>query len=111
MQAVYFLAKFAIVTTLRVLREFGKPTQNEFLISVRKFFCLGFFICLQFFISGQHTSSDDDFLYQQTKLAYPKAHQCVEKINHYLQQHYQKSLNQDEQLYLTIHIQRVVKSK
>ncbi|WGE62711.1 PRD domain-containing protein [Actinobacillus equuli subsp. haemolyticus] len=65
----------------------------------------------RFFISGQHTSSDDDFLYQQTKLAYPKAYQCVEKINRYLQQHYQKSLNQDEQLYLTIHIQRVVKSK
>ncbi|WP_150539005.1 BglG family transcription antiterminator LicT [Actinobacillus vicugnae] len=65
----------------------------------------------RFFSTGQVSASDDDFLYQQTKLAYPKAYQCVEKINHYLQQHYQKSLNEDEQLYLIIHIQRVVKSK
>ena len=65
----------------------------------------------RFFSTQQAPASDDDFLYQQTKLAYPKAYQCVEKINHYLQQHYQKPLNEDEQLYLIIHIQRVVKSK
>lgn len=61
----------------------------------------------RFFVSSTPTLGDD-FLYQQTKKAYPKAYQCVEKINKYLLNHYQKSLNEDEQLYLMIHIQRVV---
>ncbi|WP_373777133.1 BglG family transcription antiterminator LicT [Glaesserella sp.] len=53
--------------------------------------------------------SDDDFLYQQTKIAYPQAFQCVEKIDKYLAKNFQKTLNQDEQLYLIIHIQRVIR--
>ncbi|AHG80526.1 Transcriptional antiterminator, BglG [Mannheimia varigena USDA-ARS-USMARC-1388] len=61
----------------------------------------------RFFVNSAPTSGDD-FLYQQTKIAYPKAYQCVEKINKYLTTHYQKSLNEDEQLYLMIHIQRVI---
>ncbi len=61
----------------------------------------------RFFINDA-PAQGDDFLYQQTKLAYPNAYQCVEKINKYLVKNYNKSLNEDEQLYLMIHIQRVV---
>ncbi|QLB15635.1 transcription antiterminator BglG [Mannheimia granulomatis] len=61
----------------------------------------------RFFVNSE-PALGDDFLYQQTKIAYPKAYQCVEKINKYLTSSYQKSLNEDEQLYLMIHIQRVV---
>ncbi len=52
--------------------------------------------------------SDDNFLYEQTRRAYPQAFQCVGKIDKYLQKNFNKSLNQDEQLYLIIHIQRVI---
>ncbi|WP_386698294.1 BglG family transcription antiterminator LicT [Lonepinella sp. MS14436] len=51
----------------------------------------------------------DDFLYQQTRKAYPDVYQCVEKINKYLVKNFDKTLNQDEQLYLAIHIQRIIR--
>ncbi|KGQ69599.1 transcription antiterminator BglG [Chelonobacter oris] len=68
---------------------------------------------LQYFaqrlFNAQYADSNDDFLYQHTKTAYPDAYRCVKKIDHYLQSNFQKQLNQDEQLYLTIHIQRLIK--
>lgn len=110
MQATYQSTQI-IKDILRLVRlQFGHHFNEDsydfqrFLTHLRHF-------AQRFFTSGSPISSDDDFLYQQTKLAYPQAYQCVEKINHYLHQHYQKSLNKDEQLYLTIHIHRVVKSK
>lgn len=72
---------------------------------------LRFLTHLQYFAQRFFVNSDpalgDDFLYRQTKRAYPKAYSCVEKINKYLISNYQKALNEDEQLYLMIHIQRV----
>lgn len=56
-------------------------------------------------------SSHDDFLYTQTQIAYPEAFRCVEKIARYLQNQFNKALNHDEQLYLIIHIQRVIGDK
>lgn len=61
------------------------------------------------FFKPSAPANEDDFLYQQSKNAYPQAFRCVEKIDHYLQKNFGKSLNQDEQLYLLIHIQRVVR--
>ncbi|ABR74340.1 transcription antiterminator BglG [Actinobacillus succinogenes] len=61
----------------------------------------------RFFVNSE-PASGDDFLYRQTKIAYPKAYQCVEKINKYLTANYHKPLNEDEQLYLMIHIRRII---
>ncbi|WP_331279624.1 PRD domain-containing protein [Bibersteinia trehalosi] len=44
-------------------------------------------------------------------MAYPEAFRCVEKIARYLQNQFNKALNHDEQLYLIIHIQRVIGDK
>ncbi|KMK51701.1 transcription antiterminator BglG [[Actinobacillus] muris] len=62
----------------------------------------------QRFFANAEPALGDDFLYRQTKAAYPKAYQCVERIDKYLTVNYHKSLNEDERLYLIIHIQRVV---
>lgn len=55
------------------------------------------------------TQPPEDFLHTQTRLAYPKAHQCVEKIAQYLEQQYHKALSPDEALYLTLHIQKLLR--
>lgn len=59
--------------------------------------------------SSASQPASEDFLHTQTRLAYPKAHQCVEKIARYLEQQYHKTLSADEALYLTLHIQRLLK--
>lgn len=46
---------------------------------------------------------EDDFLLKQVKTKYKKAYECALKIEKYLE----KELSDEEQLYLTIHIQRV----
>jgi beta-glucoside operon transcriptional antiterminator len=46
---------------------------------------------------------EDDFLLRQVKVKYKKAYECMLKIQTYLE----KELSEEEQLYLTIHIQRV----
>lgn len=51
--------------------------------------------------------SGEDFLYQQVKKTYVRAFSCTCKINEYLEKTYVQSLNKDEFVYLTIHIQRL----
>ncbi|AVK47290.1 transcription antiterminator LicT [Clostridium sp. MF28] len=48
-------------------------------------------------------TEEDDFLLRQVKVKYKKAYECMLKIQSYLE----KELSEEEQLYLTIHIQRV----
>lgn len=66
---------------------------------------------LQYFarrmLQQERKPSGDDFLYEQVKQKYKKAFKCTERINDYLLNTQGAELTQDEQLYLTIHIQRV----
>jgi|SRR5471030_2759621 len=51
----------------------------------------------------EEIETDDDFLLKQVKVKYKKAFECMLKIEKYLEM----ELSEEEQLYLTIHIQRV----
>lgn len=51
--------------------------------------------------------SGDDFLFDQVKIKYPEAFECTNRINEYLINKHDTTLTKDEQVYLTIHIQRV----
>lgn len=68
---------------------------------------------LQFFaqryLKGDSHEEDDEFLYALVQGKYPKAYRCVERINEYLVKTQQKSMEISEQIYLTIHIQRITK--
>ncbi|MEK0400263.1 PRD domain-containing protein [Streptococcus suis] len=50
---------------------------------------------------------NDAFLYEQVKANYPDAFACTQKIQQYIAQVYQFEMSKDEQVYLTIHIQRL----
>lgn len=54
---------------------------------------------------NETVKSKDDFLLQQVKRKYEKAYKCMLKIEEYLN----VNLSNDEQLYLSLHIQRVTK--
>lgn len=70
---------------------------------------------LQFFaqryLKGENSDEKDEFLYALVQGKYPQAFRCVQRINDYLVHTQQQEMEVAEQIYLTIHIQRVVNEK
>lgn len=58
-------------------------------------------------VSGVSGGKNDAFLYEQVKVNYPKSFICTQKIVTYVKSSYAFELSLDEQVYLTIHIQRL----
>ncbi|MFS0653892.1 BglG family transcription antiterminator LicT [Bacillus sp. 179-C3.3 HS] len=55
--------------------------------------------------------NQNEFLYEVVKEKNTEAFKCTEKINEYVLKEYNRSLIEDEMLYLTLHIDRVIKRK
>lgn len=55
-----------------------------------------------------YEEDDNDDLWEVIKGKYPKAYRCVEKITEFIGKKYDHQLSKEEQLYLTIHIERVI---
>jgi len=53
------------------------------------------------------SSNSDNFLYEQVLTKYPQSYECVKKINAYLEKKFTQELNEDQQLYFMLHIQRL----
>ncbi len=58
-------------------------------------------------VSGVSGGKNDAFLYEQVKFNYPESFVCTQKIATYIETSYAFDLSLDEQVYLTIHIQRL----
>ncbi|GAA0432724.1 MULTISPECIES: BglG family transcription antiterminator LicT [Virgibacillus] len=58
--------------------------------------------------NGSHYKNDDDYLYIMIKQKHKEASKCTEKIKSYIKRQYNHELTNEEMLYLTIHIERVV---
>jgi beta-glucoside operon transcriptional antiterminator len=63
----------------------------------------------QRYLSDELPEEKDVFLFELIQSKYPKAFQTVQRINEYLIQTYGKPIGESEMIYLTIHIERVVK--
>ena len=62
-------------------------------------------------VKGNHyNSTTDDGLYHVIQEKYPEAHKCSQKIKKFIESSYTYELTDEEMIYLTIHIERVVKS-
>ncbi|SDZ25909.1 beta-glucoside operon transcriptional antiterminator [Evansella caseinilytica] len=82
--------------------EFAEESLNYFrFITHLKFFAQRVF-------KGTHYENDDDYLYIMIKQKHKEAAQCTEKIKNYIKHQYNHDLTNEEMLYLTIHIERVV---
>ncbi|WP_019319678.1 BglG family transcription antiterminator LicT [Streptococcus mutans] len=63
-------------------------------------------------VANSHVQGKNDaFLYEQVKENYPHAFACTEKIKSYVESAYDFVMSRDEQVYLTIHIQRLETSQ
>lgn len=58
-------------------------------------------------VSGVSGGKNDAFLYEQVKINYPESFICTQKIATYIETSYAFELSLDEQVFLTIHIQRL----
>ncbi|GAF64690.1 putative transcriptional antiterminator [Bacillus sp. TS-2] len=82
--------------------EFDEESLNYFrFITHLKFFAQRVF-------KGTHYENNDDYLYIMIKRKHLAAAECTEKIKDYILKEYQHELTNEEMLYLTIHIERVV---
>ncbi|MBS4207062.1 BglG family transcription antiterminator LicT [Bacillus sp. FJAT-50079] len=82
--------------------EFDEDSLNYFrFITHLKFF-------VQRIMKGTHYENDDDFLYIMIKQKHKEAANCTEKIKSYIKKEYNHELTNEEMLYLTLHIERVV---
>lgn len=82
--------------------EFDEESLNYYLfVTHLKFFAQRMF-------SKTYLTSDDDFLYNTVRERYTDAAACIDKIKNFIAQKYEYELTNEEMLYLTIHISRVV---
>jgi beta-glucoside operon transcriptional antiterminator len=82
--------------------EFDEESLNYYrFVSHLKYFAQRLF-------SKTYLTSDDDFLYHTVREKYTNATACAEKIKEFVSQKYDCELPNEEMLYLTIHISRVV---
>lgn len=73
----------------------------------------GFITHLKFFAKrlverNIYTEDDNDDLWEVIRGKYPGTFGCVEKITQFIGKKYEYGLSKEEQLYLTIHVERVV---
>ncbi|MGT2907212.1 BglG family transcription antiterminator LicT [Streptococcus dentiloxodontae] len=61
-------------------------------------------------VNGVQQGKNDAFLYEQVKLNYPSSFTCTLKVKDYVKSAYDFDMSRDEQVYLTIHIQRLEES-
>lgn len=59
-------------------------------------------------INNNQFKSDDENFIEMISKAYPEAYNCALKIKDYIYNNYEYDVNNDEVVYLTMHIQRVV---
>ena len=55
-----------------------------------------------------YTGEEDDGLLDVIKVKYKNSYECVEKISRFIEEQYNYVLANEEKLYLTIHIEKIV---
>ncbi|WP_340081365.1 PRD domain-containing protein [Terribacillus sp. FSL K6-0262] len=89
--------------------HFGIEYDEESLAYYRFVTHLKFFA--QRILNHRSQKEEDNSLFEMVKVNYSKAFSCAQKIQSYIQKMYQEQLTNEDLLYLTIHIHRVVQKK
>ncbi len=93
---------------INIVRYYFKITFNEDDVYYYRFITHLKFFSKRLVEKNIYTEDDNDDLWAVIKEKYQKAYGCVEKITQFIEKKYGYKLSKEEQLYLTIHIERVV---
>lgn len=95
-----------VTDILGIVRLFYGNVVDEDSVSYNRFIThIQYFA--QCVVNGVVQGKNDSFLYEQVKSNYPVAFSCSEKIKNYVESSYDFPMSKDEQVYITIHIQRL----
>lgn len=122
--ALHFVNAGKVGTTMEYTMKLTKIV-GDIVNIVRNFFGVDFdeesisynrFIThIQFFaqrvVQGIKQTDDDLFLYDQVQQSYPKAFKCSNSIRNYIESVHHFDMSSSEQVYLAIHIQRIINTK
>jgi beta-glucoside operon transcriptional antiterminator len=86
-----------------------KGNLDENTVNFERFLTHLRFFAVRFLRNERLSDLGESFLYDQVRLKYKNAFECTEKMNIYLKNQFNSGLTQDEQLYLTVHIHRLIK--
>ncbi|MFS0559327.1 BglG family transcription antiterminator LicT [Terribacillus sp. 179-K 1B1 HS] len=89
--------------------HFGIEYDEESLAYYRFVTHLKFFA--QRILNHRNQKEEDNSLFEMVKNNYSRAFACAQKIQSYIQKMYQEQLTNEDLLYLTIHIHRIVQKK
>ncbi|WP_420885148.1 PRD domain-containing protein [Bacillus cytotoxicus] len=93
------------------MRYHFKIEFNEDFINILSFYYTSKVCLPQRLVKGKHyNSSTDEDLYLVIKKKYQEAFSCSQKIKKFIENNYTYELTEEEVIYLTIHIERVVKN-
>lgn len=93
---------------INIVRYYFKITFNEDDVYYYRFITHLKFFSKRLVEKNIYTEDDNDDLWVVIKEKYQKAYGCVEKITQFIEKKYGYELSKEEQLYLTIHVERVV---
>lgn len=95
-----------VKNTLNIVTYFYNTTLDENSLSYERFITHLRFFFKRLERKEEKQCEEGEFLLNQVKVKYKKAYECMLKIEKFLK----VELNKEEQLYLTLHIQRVTQS-
>jgi beta-glucoside operon transcriptional antiterminator len=102
MNITKFIQQIMTIVKYHFKAEFDEDSLSYFrFITHLKFFAQRIF-------KGTHYDNNYDYLYKIIKEKHPDAAECTEKIKKFVKKEYNHELTNEEMLYLTIHIERVV---
>jgi beta-glucoside operon transcriptional antiterminator len=103
------ITKF-IQDVLQIVKfHFGIEYEEESLAYYRFVTHLKFFA--QRILNHRTQKDNDNSLFEMVKTNYNRAYACAQKVQSYIQKMYQEQLTNEDMLYLTIHIHRIVQKK
>ena len=71
---------------------------------------LKFFFFAQRLLRKEHYDDESEEFLEAVKVKYPKPYQCAEKIRAFIESEYGYEFDRSELLYLSVHINRIVKN-
>ncbi len=102
MNITKFIQQIINIAKYHFKMEFDEESLSYFrFITHLKFFS-------QRVLSGTHYDNNYDHIYDMIKVKHPEAAACTEKIEMFVNKEYNHQLTNEEKLYLTVHIERVV---
>ncbi|WP_018930647.1 BglG family transcription antiterminator LicT [Gracilibacillus lacisalsi] len=94
-------------TILSIVKFHFKVELDEESVNYERFLTHLRFFAIRFIRNEKLEDTADPFLYNQIKETYTESYQCTEKIATYLKNNFDLDLTKDEEIYLTVHINRV----